>query len=676
MNKLSCAAVVFWLMTTLVTTNVCAESMPSSAQLVQGKFASGADEVSFEHALKAIYGPSIKINHPQDLSQNDGAPQDQFGYSVAISGDTALVGAPRDTSLAGTGSVYVFTRSGNGWSQQGKLTAIEANGYSGFGSSLAFEGDTAVIGAPFSNTSTGAAYVFARTGNVWNQQAKLTANDASGLDRFGSSTALSGDTILVGASYDDLADAQRAGSAYVFVRVNTGWQQQAKLVAANGISGDYFGGAVTLSGDTAVVGAPRADSPNAPDVAAGSAYVFVRSGATWSQQARLLGSYAPLPDYFGRALAISGDTILVGATGQDVYDLNTGSVYLFSRSGTSWIQQTQLFPSDTSPGRGFGASVALSGTTAIVGSYGGNPRGSTHVYTRTADAWTLQSQLIASDAAFHNTEGYSVAISGTSILVGTALKTTPGVSEAGAVSTFNAIGASWFEQAQLTAGDGAGNDEFGISVALSGDTALVGAYLDDNSASNAGSAFIFVRAGSQWLPQFKLISPEPQQDGWFGYSVALEGDIAVVGAPRDRSSPGVNAGAAYVFVRNGPVWLLQAALNSEDAAADDFFGYTVAISGSTAAVGAPQHDLPAALDAGAAYVFTRSGLSWSQQRKLVNSAAPIGFGISVAFAQADTPGAAIWLGAPFHQSTITGNARVGAVYTFPGDLIFRSGFDD
>jgi hypothetical protein len=212
--------------------------------------------------LRSPSGPSTVSGQQAELTASDGASGDQFGWSVAISGSTAVVGA--DTPN-GTGAAYVFVRSGTTWSQQAELTASDGTSNDEFGRSVAISGDTAMVGAHAKNSATGAAYVFVRSGTTWSQQAELTARDRRAGDFFGNRVAISGSTVVVGAPFKNSA----TGAAYVFVRGTT-WFQQAELTASDGVSGDFFGGSVAISGRTAVVGAPFKNS------ATGAAYVFCR----------------------------------------------------------------------------------------------------------------------------------------------------------------------------------------------------------------------------------------------------------------------------------------------------------------------------------------------------------------------------------------------------------------
>jgi FG-GAP repeat/Bacterial Ig-like domain len=382
--------------------------------------------------------------------------------------------------------------------QQGQLTASDGAYGDNFGYSVAISGDTALVGATHDavggNANQGSAYVFTRSGGSWSQQAQLTASDGAAGDWFGNSVAISGDTALVGAHNDTVGGKASQGSAYVFTRSGASWSQQAQLTASDGAVGDCFGSSVALSGDTALVGVPYSSDKGSQ----GSAYVFTRSGASWSQQAQLTASDGAAGDWFGYSVAISGDTALVGAPFDSVgANYRQGSASVFTRSGGSWSQQAQLTASDGAVDVWFGYSVAISGDTALVGAYwdtvGGNAyQGSAYVFTRSGASWSQQAQLTASDGAYGDNFGYSVAISGDTALVGVHNDTVGGNANQGSAYVFTRSGGSWSQQTQLTASDGAANDWFGYSVALSGDTALVGAYTDTVGGNPLqGSAYVF-----------------------------------------------------------------------------------------------------------------------------------------------------------------------------------------
>jgi hypothetical protein len=365
------------------------------------------------------------------LTAGDGAANDSFGFSVAISGDTAVVGAYYDDVGANTnqGSAYVFVRSGSTWSQQTQLTASDGAANDDFGRSVATSGDTVVVGADCddagANTDQGSAYVFVRNGTTWSEQQKLTAGDGAASDRFGYSVALSSDTAVVGAALDDVGANMDQGSAYVFVRSGTTWSQQAQLAASDGAAGDECGDSVATVGETAVVGTPSDDVGATLDQ--GSAYVFVRSGTTWSEHQKLIAADGVAGDYFGGSVAISGDSVVAGAGGGDVgANTNQGSAYVFVRSGTTWSQQAKLTASDGAAGDRFGYPVAISDDTVVVGAIrddvGTNAdQGSAYVFVRSGTTCSQRAHLTAADGAADDWFGCSVGLSNDTTVVGSCL---------------------------------------------------------------------------------------------------------------------------------------------------------------------------------------------------------------------------------------------------------------
>ncbi|MCA9932809.1 MAG: FG-GAP repeat protein [Ardenticatenaceae bacterium] len=352
------------------------------------------------------------------------------------------------------------------------------------------------------------------------------------------------------------------------------------LHAPDAQTGDWFGRSVAVDGDTVVIGASN-ESGGAGDPANGSgaAYVFVRSGGSWNLQAILHASDAQQADNFGYSAALDGDTLVIGAihenggAGDPV--AFSGAAYVFVRSGSSWSEQAILRASDAQADDSFGISAALDGDTAVIG-------------TRNEDGG-------AGDPA----------------------------ADSGAAYVFVRSGSSWSQQAILRASDPQAEDYFGHSVALSGDTVVIGAYQEDGGAgdpvNNSGAAYVFIRSGGSWSQQTVLRASDAQASDWFGYSVATDGDTAVIGAISEgggAGNPVSGSGAAYVFVRSGGSWSEQAILRASDAQAWDFFGYSAALDGNTAVIGAYFEDGGAgdpASDSGAAYLFTRSGGSWSEE---------------------------------------------------------------
>ncbi len=378
--------------------------------------------------------------------------------------------------------------------------------------------------------------------------AKLVVDDGATNDFFGFSVALSGDTAVIGVLRDD-DNGNDSGSAYVFTRSGTTWSQQAKLTATDGAANDTFGGDVALSGDTAVIGALR-DDDVVNGVDSGSVYVFTRSGTRWSQQAKLSAADGGAGDEFGYSVAISGDTAVIGAARDDDKGNDSGSAYVFTRSGARWSQQAKLTAADGSAGDVFSISVALSDDTAVIGADLGDEKGdnsgAAYVFTRSGTRWSQQAKLTAEDGAAGDLFGIRVALSGDTAVIGAARDDDKG-DNSGAAYVFIRSGTTWNQQAKLTATDGAANDRFGTRVALSGNTAVIGAILDDDNSDNSGSAYVFTQSGTIWSQQAKLAAADSTTDDVFGWSVALSGDTVVIGAPTSILVLPGGTGSAYVF---------------------------------------------------------------------------------------------------------------------------------
>ena len=560
-----------------------------------------------------------------------------FGWSVALSGDgnTALIGDPVDNDRAG--AAWVFTRSGSTWTQQGsKLTGSGGSGSADFGSSVALSGDgsTALIGGPGDNGRVGAAWVFTRSGSTWTQQgSKLTGSGEIGNGEFGWSVALSGDgsTGLIGGRSDNGG----VGAAWVYTRSGSTWTQQgSKLTGSGEIGNGLFGASVALSSDggTALIGAPR------DNATIGAAWVFTRSGSTWTQQGSKLtgaGGSGTGAAGWGVALSADGSTALVGGL---LDNTSAGAAWVYVRSGSTWAQQgSKLTIRIGENGSGeLGSSVALSGdgNLALIGGPGdSNNAGAVWVFTRSNGVWTDQGpKLTGAGETGAGQFGASVSLSsdgGTAVIGGPADN-----GGRGAAWVFTRSGSTWTQQgSKLTGSDESGAGRFGASVALSeeGGTAVIGGSADNGGV---GAAWVFTRSGSTWTQQgSKLTGAGETGAGQFGSSVALsrDGNVALAGGPFDND----RVGAAWVFTRSGSTWTQQGSkLTGADESGTGRFGSAVALSGdgATALIGGPYDD---ALT-GAAWVFTRSGSTWAQQgSKLTGTGASAGglfFGNSVALA--------------------------------------------
>jgi hypothetical protein len=344
-----------------------------------------------------------------ELTASDEVGVFQFGYSVSVSGDTAVVGAvSQAASNGGQGGAYVFVRSGGVWTQQAELAT--PNGAQNFGYSVSVSGDTAVVGAPVTNNSQGAAYVFVRHGATWSQQAELLGADSASGDSFGISVSVSGDTALVGAP----GKFNSVGTAYVFVRNGDAWTEEAELLASDGSSPSSLGFSVSISGDTAVAGAPS--KRIGPNNYQGAAYVFVRSVGnvdTWTEEAELLASDGAADDEFGRSVSVSGGTAVVGASNKTVYQPSDGAAYVFARGDGAWSQQQELTGSNEPVDGGFGISVSVSGNTAVVTAT--SVFGDAYVFARSGGVWIQEQDLTGNP---NENFGLSVSLDGNTVLVG------------------------------------------------------------------------------------------------------------------------------------------------------------------------------------------------------------------------------------------------------------------
>jgi hypothetical protein len=379
-------------------------------------------------------------------------------------------------------------------------------------------------------------------------QQRLVADDTVAYDLFGFSVSSSGDTLVVGAPYSDHSDRGSAsGSAYVFVRTGKTWSLQQKLTAEDGAPGDLFGYAVSVHGDTAVVGAPL-DDPSGTD--SGSAYVFVRNGTVWTQQRKLTGPGTAAGDVFGHAVTVHGDTAIIGA------------------------------PHDATAGTRSGAA---------------------YVFTRVGGIWSQQQKLTAPDAAAEVRFGFALSLSGTAVLIGAPYDTGNG-SGSGAAYVFARSGALWSQQQKLSPPDAVEDNLVGFSVALNGDTALLGAPFGSDKAYGPGSAYVYARGGAGWTQQEKLRADEIGEGNLFGYAVALHGEQAVATSPGDDADT-LNGGSVHVFTRSGNLWNDRQRVTVRTTAENDRAGHAVALGEGLLVVGSPGED-STDTDAGAVNTFT------------------------------------------------------------------------
>lgn len=499
--------------------------------------------VEMGHASPAKSPP---IAQQAYIKSSNSEADDRFGWSVAVSGDTVVIGAPEEDS----GAVGV-------------------------------NGNATDNSAP----ASGAAYVFVHSGTNWIQQAYLKASNTDPVDRFGYAVAISDDTVIVGA-YGEASSATGvngnqsdnsasvAGAAYVFVRNGTNWTQQAYLKPSNTGRDDRFGYRVAVSGDTAVISSFQEDSnavgingeqTNNNAINSGAVYVFVRSGTNWTQEAYLKASNTEAGDIFGRSIAVSDNTIVVGAPQEDSSataangnqadnsTIDSGAAYVFVRTGTTWIQQAYLKASNTGAGDNFAFRVGVSGDTILVGAWGED----------------------SSAAGVNGSQNDN------------------GAPDSGAAYVFLRTGTNWTQQAYLKASNTDAYDRFSVSLSISHDKIVVGAYTESSSATEingnqtnnaaqwAGAAYLYLRADTNWTQHAYLKASNTEARDFFGFAVGISDDTIVIGARgEDSAATGINGDQADNLAPESGVAYIFASLTRIAIVPDGSAGYFVRFNGS------------------------------------------------------------------------------------------------
>ncbi len=681
------------------------------------------------HARSAFmpkaFATTQRIDNPGNGKGADGRESDFLGYAVAIDGNTAVVGATGDDRRMGArqeGAAYVFINTNGQWQLQQKLTGASVEQDSRFGSSVAVQGDSILIGAPgeLEGAVRGAAYSFSRSAGQWTRRQRLarpdqpepafgsavaltptqafvgassffqgsgqagfvgvydrqngefvqrqtltSASDVSG--SFGMTIATDGVDLVVAAPYQTVSGqanhglaevfelqsglwlnvhtlrvenvgatvvgssiavgaarivlGSQAGFAYPFLDTGGAWIAQAPLRPADYVAGSRFGVSVSLSGDFLVIGAPEEGA--GPVSRAGAAYVFEWVG-TWQERQKLVGANRSGGDIFGWSVATSSGWIIAGVPA-DSSPLHTsaGSASVWTRPSSTWIETAQLVAGPGGAIDLFGATVVSSSNSATVavGAFlddvGVNfNQGSVHVAALDAGVWTLQGPIVAPDGAPADYFGLSLALAQGRLVVGAPDSDVDGISARGAVYTFVAVGAGWNFEQKLIAADGALVDQFGTAVALGNDVIFVGAPRQDSGGlPGRGCVYVFERMGSTWTQTQRLRASDGMSGDGFGTSISLSGDSLAIGAPADE----LRTGAAYVFVRNGlGEWVEQQKVSSTEVSGGAKVGEAIALDADTLVLSATG-DGAGTIARGSALVFQRVGSLWSMQQKIAPS---------------------------------------------------------
>lgn len=538
----------------------------------------------------------------------------------AFSEDSSTTGinSVPDNTASKSGAVYVFVRSGDTWSQQAYLKPDNTGASDEFGRSVAISGDMIVVGAPQEDSNTsgansspvdnlgqffnaGAAYIFVRDGATWSQQAYLKASNPGNNHNFGWSVAASGETAIIGApgewssttgvnSIPD-SEAGNSGAAYIFVRDGAAWSQQAYLKASNTEVNDNFGRSVGVDSNTVVVGADEQDDGRSNS---GAAYVFVRSEGLWSQDAYLKADLPQFSARFGQAVAVSGDTVAVGAPREDNIVAEGG----FSAVGTDTLTVPGVnFDERLEAGETY--SLEITGQSSLTPSVG----------LIELTNWSGNSLItgpvdLFADGVF--VDSVDLLEGGIEVGMGYILRKgfpNSRATDSGAVYVFERDGGAWSQRSYLKASTTGGfrereGDLFGWSVGIAGNTLVVGAVEEDSSttgvdttpndnAFDSGAAYVFVRSGVTWDQEAYLKADNAGASDKFGQSVAVSGDTVVVGAWfEDSSATGINGSPDDDAANSGAVYIFSGFENEVDP--EDLYQDLAAIAGLTGSDALPE----------------------------------------------------------------------------------------
>ncbi len=463
------------------------------------------------------------------------------------------------------------------------IVPYNRNNYLTIGHTI-FGYDLAEVGYPFSRGNIGVS--------IMNPKEKL---DVDGAIKLGSTTNTQAGTIRWSGTdfegYDGTSWLSLTKkNSFWNNEVNGGAEENQVITASDGVSGDYFGYAVAICGDYAIIGAFSDDIGG--NTNQGSAYIFKRTGSTWTEETKITASDGAASDYFGHAVAISGDYVIIGAYLDDVSASNQGSAYIFKRDGTAWNEEAKILADDPSSNDRFGISVSIDGEYALIGAYldrinGNTYQGSAYVFKRTGTSWNQESKLIASDGAEGDQFGHSVAISGDYTIVGAFQDDIVANTNQGSAYVFKRSGTYWNQEAKLLASDGAALDYFADSVSIHDTYAIIGAPKDDvGSNTDQGSSYIFKREGITWSQEEQITASDGMEYDNFGMSVSIYNNYVIVGAYRDDIGTNSDQGAAYIFKKYDTQWGEKTKLTAFDGIADAYFGYSVSIYGDYAIIGA------------------------------------------------------------------------------------------
>ncbi|MEX1310587.1 MAG: FG-GAP repeat protein [Candidatus Sulfomarinibacteraceae bacterium] len=625
-----------------------------------------------------------------------------FGATVAVADDVLAVGAP-DAPLGG--GVYLYYRDGESWSLHQKVRNAEGAYDSAFGRAVALTDRTLVVGAPYGHSSDtwqcGAVYIFELVDDRWQQIQRINAEDAEADARFGTSVAISGDLLVVGAYDASGATRPGTGAVYVFRMIDGRWTQAFKITRPNEDEERYFGTSVATDGDIIAAASPARSQTSGNRW--GEVFVFGSQGSDWvlEQQIDLAGvgwsrGALSLHDQWmavagnldstideARAIIyerregewvhdqtiapespegefievekiqITADRMIMATHLDDGAADDPDAVLVYSRSGGNWISDAKLTVPDSSPNEDLGRSIAMAGRTIVAGS---RDMAVAHVFEEAAGSWN-HSQVLVPWNVESARMGSSLAVSGNTMVAGAPGYDHDGLEVCGAVWVYRFDGEKWDMQEMILADEPGAWEQFGAAVGLWDDTLVVGAPDRAAHSDGPGAAYVYRRIDDEWRFIQKLTGRGSSSYDRFGAAVAVDENWIFVSDPSDLE--GGQTGAVYVYELVGGFYEQRQIIMPDRPAQGDYFGETLLLHNGELLIGALYRDGGHGASTGAVFVFSKAGGIWSEQQEIAaaDPSVAIKFGSSLA---ADD--STLVVGAPGYDSP--DKLFAGTVYVF------------
>lgn len=532
-----------------------------------------------------------------------------------------------------------------------------------FGNSVSISGSRAAV-AGIRIGEKGAVVVYSKNNGIWEEESVIFHTEGNEADFFGHSVHILNERLVVGAPLHD-QNGRNSGAVYIFEFDSGSWYQVAKLLPNDGALEEFFGVAVTANEDTIFVGASAGSENNA---SSGSFYVFELQGSSWIETSKISPSEAIQEARFGRALALSGNNLLVGAPNDEVSSVRCGAAYVFGHEAGNWKQMKKLAPSNCADGDQFGYSLGVDGKLIVVGApkdrLGIDNPGSAYFFRFENGEWLEYSQVFASDSPTWDGFGFSVAVAENRALIGAYGNEVNG-HDSGSVFVFEARDGEWQMTTKLNPPDGFANSNslFGVSVSADSEHFLIGASRENVFGNIEGAVYIYPDDQGQAREPVKLFLARSTLSNRFGTRVALHGNRALVSAPGAFNNPGEGKGIVYVYQYSSGFWERTAELKPAGLASTDRFGSSLALYGDWAVVGAPGSDRQIdgngnVLSVGSVYIYKFTGEAWVLFDELIPSD---GHYLSAFGSALDIANDRILIGAPLQSTT---DVQDGAAYVF------------